>query len=128
MSLPNSITGRAVKIPRRPTDAEYFIECVQESVETIQRNCPEALFGIDVGVDDVPVSTLGLSADSLDSVPLAAAMSPTDGGVSKVIVFRRPLENRAADREDLKELTHDTLVEQISALTNRPMHELDPDL
>lgn len=128
MALPNPITGRAMRLPGRISDAQYFMMCVQESVEIMQRNCPDALIGIDVGVDDVPVTALGLADDSMDSVPLAAAMSGNDDGPAKVIAFRRPLERRATDREDLKELTHETLVEQVSALTNRPMHELDPDI
>ncbi len=64
----------------------------------------------------------------LDRVPLAAAIEATPTRSAKIVIFRRPLERRATDRNDLLDMVHLTLVEQLSALTGRSMHDLDPQI
>ena len=64
----------------------------------------------------------------LDRVPLAAAIDATADRPARIVIFRRPLERRASDRTDLRDLVHLTLVEQLSALTGRSMHDLDPQI
>ena len=43
------------------------------------------------------------------------------------MLFRRSLEHRAADQSQLRELVHETLVDQLVALTGRSIDEIDPD-
>ena len=61
-------------------------------------------------------------------MPLAAAIDATTTRPARIMIFRRPLERRASDRADLRDLVHITLVEQLSALTGRSMHDLDPEI
>ena len=44
-----------------------------------------------------------------------------------MVVYRRPLEHRAASRRGLRILVYRTIVEQLSALTGRSVDEIDPD-
>ena len=60
-------------------------------------------------------------------MPLAAAISGDADRLSQVVVYRRPLEHRAASRTGLRILVYRTVVEQLSALTGRSVAELDPD-
>jgi len=46
---------------------------------------------------------------------------------AQVVVYRRPLEHRAASRQGLRILVYRTVVEQLSALTGRSVEEIDPD-
>ena len=43
-----------------------------------------------------------------------------------MVLFRRPLELRAEDREDLRALVHAVLVEQVAALLDLPPEDVDP--
>lgn len=129
LALPNALTGRAVRFPRPSNDVEFFIACLSDSVAHIQSHCPEVLNGVDIGIEEVPSRILDLDlGGSDDAVPLAMALDADGSRPARVVLFRRPLHRRAVDRADLRELVHYTLVEQLSVLTTRPMHEIDPDL
>ncbi|HEX3731507.1 MAG TPA: metallopeptidase family protein, partial [Mycobacteriales bacterium] len=61
------------------------------------------------------------------SVPLARLLAARLGANNiqlppRVIIYRWPLEARAGDREELAELVHDVLAEQVANLLG-----LDPD-
>ncbi|GAB3914409.1 hypothetical protein GCM10027613_07890 [Microlunatus endophyticus] len=60
-------------------------------------------------------------------MPLAAAVAPTPAALGRVVLYRRPLEHRAATRPGLQILVHRTLVEQLAALTGLSIGEIDPD-
>lgn len=126
LALPNPLTRTALRVPRRPGAAEFFIQAVTDSVQRLMTTCPDALVGVDIGVEDVPSGAFDWAL--LDSVPLAAAIDATGARAARIVLFRRPLERRSSDRADLAGLVHLTLVEQLSALTTRPMHELDPEI
>ncbi len=126
LSLPNPLTRSAVRVPSRLSPAEFFIEAMSESVQRLMTTCPDALAAVDIGVEDVPSGAFDWA--SLDRVPLAAAVDATYSRPARIVIFRRPLERRATDREDLRDLVHVTLVEQLSALTGRSMRDLDPEV
>lgn len=110
--------------PQPATKAEFFADAVHESLERVGRNCPEALLGVSVGVEDVPPVQVGWAGDR---VPLAAAVESTPDRPGQVVIYRRPLEHRAASRRGLRILVHRTVVEQLSALTGRTVAEIDPE-
>ncbi|HEY9291980.1 MAG TPA: metallopeptidase family protein, partial [Microlunatus sp.] len=90
----------------------------------INENSPDALKGITVGIEEVPFLETAWSGEQ---VPLAAAVAPTQSAFGRVVLYRRPIEHRAASRPGLQILVHRTLVEQLAALTGRSIDELDPD-
>ena len=57
-------------------------------------------------------------------MPLSAALEPTRGRRAQIVIFERPLELRATSRGELRRLVHQTIVEQLSALTGRSIAEL----
>lgn len=126
LSLPNPVTGASVQLPGRVRAAEFFIQTITHSVQRLMQTCPDALSGVDIGVEDVPSGTFDWAL--LDRVPLAAAIDATTARPARIVLFRRPLERRASDRTDLRNLVHVTLIEQLSALTGRSMHDLDPEV
>ena len=124
LALPNPLTGGPVPLRNRPQRAEYFTTCVHGAVARVSGACPRALVGIDVGVEDVPVVA---GPWSRDRVPLAAAIGPEPPRHGQVVLYRRPLEHRARTRKGLRILVFRTLVEQLHALTEIPLEELDPE-
>ncbi|MFT4297544.1 MAG: metallopeptidase family protein [Micropruina sp.] len=124
LALPNPLTGDPVPLRSRTPRAEYFTGCVRQAVGRVTASCPRALVGIDVGVEDVPATVGGWSRDR---VPLAAAIGPEPPLHGQVVLYRRPLEHRARTRKGLRILVFRTLVEQLHALTEIPLEELDPE-
>ena len=120
VALPDSNNRKTV--PLRPLSrVEYFNQCVKEALAAIAEIDPRALDGTVVGVEDVPLLKTAWSGDR---VPMSAALEPSKGRPAQIVIYERPLEHRASNRSALRALVHRTIVEQLSALTERPVREL----
>ncbi len=122
--LPNRLGVRRAVPPRAATRVAFFDAAVDAAVERVSRQCPEALVGITVGVEDVPNFDPSWARGR---VPLASAVEASAARPAQVVLYRRPLEHRAASRQGLRILVYRTVVEQLSALTGRSVEEIDPD-
>jgi predicted Zn-dependent protease with MMP-like domain len=125
--------GRGLRSPLLPPElpaarsrAEQFDSVVLAAVAAVELRWPRKLADVEFAVDEVPA----VDADELTpgpdvildgGVPLARYLSagidpagrPTK---ARVVVYRRPLEIRAADAGDLEDLVEEVLVEQVSAV------------
>jgi len=54
LALPNELSRRPAQPFRLSTKADFFADAVDEAVERIGRNCPDALVGVTFGIEDVP--------------------------------------------------------------------------
>jgi predicted Zn-dependent protease with MMP-like domain len=62
-----------------------------------------------------------------DAVPLARSIAADpSGGRATIVMYRRPLEARALDDEDLEDLLHDAVIDRLAHLLGRDPDELDP--
>ncbi|MBB1577468.1 metallopeptidase family protein [Arachnia rubra] len=120
IALPDSNNRKAVPL-HAPNRVEYFNQCVKEALAAIAEIDPRALDGTVVGVEDVPLLKTAWSGDR---VPMSAALEPSKGRPAQIVIYERPLEHRASNRSALRALVHRTIVEQLSALTERPVREL----
>lgn len=123
------LRGRLVPatVPAARTKAELFDDLVLDTVERLEHTHAKELSGVEFAVEDVPGELDGYESDVLEDrrVPLARLVPGRPGrhGVPpRIILFRRPLELRAADRDTLADLVHDVLVEQVANLLG-----IDPD-
>ena len=122
-------------LPAAKTRAERFDAMVLEALEPIEQRWGTELTELDLAVDDVPevdetspdevVWQAGVLADV--GVPLAqlvpAGVDPEGlPSRARIVLYRRPLEFRAMDREDLADLVHDVIIEQVANLLG-----VDPD-
>src|SRR5665647_2107862 len=123
LAPPNSVAGRALRRDRPVARAEFFVQSLSESLARITAAAPEALVGVEVGLEDVP----DMAGQWSTRVPLAAAQEATPTTPARIVVYRRPIEHRATTRRQLRSLIHGTLIEQVSALTGIPVERLDPD-
>jgi predicted Zn-dependent protease with MMP-like domain len=113
--------------PAARTRAEKFDALVLEALEPIELRWGSELAELDLAVDEVPevdetspddvVWAQGVLADV--GVPLArlvpAGVDPEGlPSRARIVLYRRPLEARARGGEDLADLLHEVLVEQVA--------------
>jgi predicted Zn-dependent protease with MMP-like domain len=117
------LRGRLVpaNTPLSRTKAELFDDLVLDTVETLERRFAKELAGVEFAVEEVPPDLNVYDSDVLEDgeVPLARLLPGGTGraGVPpRIVLYRRPLEFRAADREDLADLVHDVIIEQVANL------------
>lgn len=123
LALPNDY-GPSVRLSRQRNREAFFTEAVTASVVRIGRQSPEALRSVEIGVEEVPHLPTAWSGNQ---VPLAAAVEAVENRPARVVVYRRPLEHRAASSRGLRILVHRTIVEQLSALTGLAPDMIDPE-
>lgn len=123
LAWPNPYTGAAVRVRSRQEPRAFFASCVADALTQIGSACPRALAAVDIGIEDVPTIETEWAPGG---VPLAAALSPTVVANGQVVLFRRPLERRAATRKGLRILVYRTIVEQLSGITGIAIDEIDP--
>lgn len=124
LALANPLTGRPAQPARPASRIDFFTDTVHDAVDRVGEQCPDALVGVTFGIEDVPFLEVDWSGGQ---VPLAAAVEGDEERLSRVVVYRRPLEHRAASRRGLRILVYRTIVEQLAALTGRTVAQIDPD-
>lgn len=106
-----------------PDDRERFDRIVLDLVEDIEQRWSDRLGLVEYAVEDVP--DLGPSWDG-DGVPLAALVRGGKQDPIRLVLFRRPIEFRAADRYELRAAVLAVLAEQLADLLGVPAHEVHP--
>lgn len=123
------LRGRLVPatVPLARTKAEIFDDLVLDTVESLERRFAKELAGVEFAVEDVPPDLNVYDSDVLEDgeVPLARLLPARPGRQEvppRIVLYRRPLEFRAMDRDDLADLVHDVIIEQVANLLG-----VDPD-
>jgi predicted Zn-dependent protease with MMP-like domain len=123
-------------LPAARSRSERFDAIVLEALEPIDERWHAELDRLDIAVDDVPEvtdcnpTTVTWGSDIVEdgNIPLARLVPagvdraglPTR---ARIVLYRRPLENRARDGGDLSDLVHEVLVEQVANYLG-----IDPDI
>jgi predicted Zn-dependent protease with MMP-like domain len=123
-------------VPIAHSRGDAFDAMVLHAIDHLQPRLGEQLAQVEFAVEDVPdVSHRGTAdfdfdEDILDdnAVPLSRLYRTGVAGISApvIVVYRRPLESRAAQGEELADLVHDVVVEQLARLLGRSAEEIDP--
>lgn len=118
------------ELPLSRSRAEQFDDLVLDAVEHLEQRFAGELENVEFAVEDVPPPELtGLDQD--DPVPLArlvpAAGSGRDATPPRIVVYRRPLEARAFDRDDLGDLVLDVIVHEVARLLGVEPEVVDPE-
>ena len=118
-------------VPLIRTAAQRFDETLMDVLDHLEAHGMTELDDVDFLVEDVPPlpAAPAFDTDVLDddAVPLARSI-PADasGGKAIIVMYRRPLEARALDDEDLEDLLHDAVIDRLAHLLGRDPDELDP--
>jgi predicted Zn-dependent protease with MMP-like domain len=125
-------------VPLARTRGEQFDDLVLDAVQHLEGRWGEQLQDVEFAVEDVPpvallddLSALGaaygpevvLDETAGGLVPLGRLLPRTDEHAPRIVVYRRPLEARASGRQDLGELVHEVVVDQVARLL-----DVDPDV
>lgn len=128
--------GRGIRGPLLPaslpafrTRAERFDDLVLDSVERLEGRWGRQLDGVEFAVEDVPPADPAPWESG--GVPLGRCFPAQPGLPARIVVYRRPVESRTADADDLDdlaELVHEVVVEQVAHLLGRAPGDIDPML
>jgi predicted Zn-dependent protease with MMP-like domain len=116
-------------VPLSRTKAEQFDDMVMDAVESIEARFANQLADVEFAVEDVPPDLNVYDSDVLEDgeVPLARLLPARPGRHAlppRIVLYRRPLEFRAMDRDDLADLVHDVIIEQVANLLGVDPEEL----
>ncbi|MDT4912902.1 MAG: hypothetical protein QOC66_2030 [Pseudonocardiales bacterium] len=121
-----------VEVPLHRTRGEEFDDLVMDAVEELEEHWAAELAALEFAVEDVP-PTDGDTAFDPDTVvdrgvPLGRLYR---GGLPEIeqpviVVYRRPIEARAADLEDRADLVFMVVVDLAAEFLGRDVDEIDP--
>lgn len=113
-----------MSVPAHRTRAERFDEHVLATVQRLEAAWGRELAGTEFAVEDVPPSDPAPWEHG--GVPMGRYFPAESGQPHRILVYRRPVESRAADAADLVDLVRDVLVEQVAHMLARRPEEIDP--
>ncbi|WP_082092275.1 metallopeptidase family protein [Demequina pelophila] len=109
--------------PAYRTRAERFDDAVADAVHRLEPRWGSVWGRIEFGTEDVPPSD---PAPWEEGVPLGRLFPADLGQPARVVLYRRPLEQRA-EWPHLHALVRDVVAENVAHLLGRAPDEVDPD-
>lgn len=110
------------EVPLSRSRAQRFDELVLDAVEQLERSWHHELEQVEFAVEDVPP----VPATMPGEVPLGRSFPGRGGLPARIVVYRRPVEARAAENADRAVLVHDVVVEQVADLLGLTPEQVDP--
>lgn len=113
----------APALPGWRTRADRFDDAVLAGVDRLERlGWGQAIAGVEFAVEDVP-------PPGTEAVVRLARHDPPDrraGTPHRIVLHRRPVEDRCEDATDLEEILRALLAEQVGDVLGLPPEEIDP--
>lgn len=100
-----------------------FDDFVLDAAARLEATCGQAFPAVEFAVEDVP---RGPAPWEHDEVPLGRLYPATGGRPARIVVYRRPVETRAAGSRDVAGLVADVVTEQVAGLLGVRPEDLDP--
>ena len=118
-------------MPITRTSAERFDELVLDAVEHLEHRWAEQLAAVEFAVEPVPPdeepSPDGDPVSLSRLEPAAVGTRGVPARAARIVLYRRPLEARAQDRDDLGELVLDVLIHDLARLLGVTPEVIDPE-
>lgn len=128
-------------VPGWRSRAERFDMAVLEAYEPIERRWQDRVSGLDVAVDEIPrmapkdPENVQWPPEVVADGPVALArLIPAGVDVrgnstrARIVLFRKPIERRAKDSDELAELLHEVLVAQVATYLGVEPSVIDPTI
>ncbi|GAA5044039.1 putative Zn-dependent protease with MMP-like domain [Thermocatellispora tengchongensis] len=116
-------------VPIARSRSERFDDLVLDAVDRLKPRWSKQLASVEFVVEDVPpLSELGDGPERVggEPIPFGRAEAASGSDPASVVVYRRPLEARARDRDQLGAYVHDAVVEQVASLLGLSPETIDP--
>lgn len=121
-----------IEVPLHRTRGEQFDDLVLDAVEELEEHWSSELAELEFAVEDVPPDEQPAEFEPetvLDrSVPLGRLYRDGLPDIEHpvIVVYRRPIEARAADPEDRADLVFMVVVDLAAEFLGRDVDEIDP--
>jgi len=128
-------------VPGWRTRAERFDMAVLEAFEPIEQRWRDRVASLDVAVDEIPriapkdAQNVQWPSEVVADGPIALArLIPAGVDVrgnptrARLVLFRKPIERRAKDSDDLADLLHELLVAQVATYLGVEPSVIDPSI
>lgn len=112
-------------LPRYRTRREAFDDLVVQEVRALVALCPD-FSTIKYGVEDVPPSDPAPWEGDTVVLSRGFGADPGRGLDPQVVVYRRPLEQRACSMTDLRSMIHAVILEESARLLGKHPEDVDP--
>ncbi len=109
--------------PGRRTNRKQFDDTVAACAANLEKRWGDAWGTVEFAVEEVPPST---PAAWETGIPLGRLFPADAGQPARIVVYRKPVEQRAIDREDLSGLVRDVITDNVAHLLGKPPREVDP--
>lgn len=117
-------------VPIVRSRAARFDELVLDAVADLERTWSSELSGIEFAIEEVPPGRAEFDPDVVSDRGIALGRLYRHGveGVTKpvIVIYRRPLEARAADLVDRGDLVFTVVTELVAELLGKDVDDLDP--
>ena len=117
------VLPRVLGAPEQRTAGERFDQLVLEVVSEIDDRWADRLGALEYAVEDAPQIPDDWHPET---VPLSSLVRGARGAPTRLVLFRRPIEHRAATRSDLDALVVTVVVEQVAELLGIEPEAVDP--
>lgn len=111
------------ELPGYRTRSERFDDLVAEASSRLAVRWGSQWGRLEFGVEDVPPSD---PAPWEHGIPLGRVLPGEYGAPTRVVLYRRPLDQRASD-DEIPGLVRDILAEQVGHLLSIRPDEIDPE-
>jgi predicted Zn-dependent protease with MMP-like domain len=120
-----------VGVPISTSPADRFDRIASEAVEHVEHRWRSQLAAVRFAVDLVPAgggAAAAATAGAIESggVLLAQIVPAVAGQPTQIVLYRKPIELRARDLEDLEDLVHDVVVQVIANYLGLEPEVVDP--
>ena len=103
-----------------------FDSLVLDCAERVRPHLGTRYAALEFAVEEVPPQDPAPGEEQ--TAPLGRLLRGTASRPHRVVVYRRPVEARAADDQELAEIVREVVTEQVAALLGVPPHEIDPSI
>ena len=117
------VLPRTLGVPEQRTAGERFDQLVLDVVSDIDARWSERLGVLEYAVEDAPQVPDDWHPET---VPLSSLVRGARGAPARLVLFRRPIEHRAANRSDLEAMVLTVVVEQVAELLGVEPEVVDP--
>jgi predicted Zn-dependent protease with MMP-like domain len=112
------------RVPVHLNGRERFDQIAVDVMSDVESRWADELASVELAVEDIPLLPQTWVAPR---VPLASFVSGTQVAPPRLVLFRRPIEQRAETRADLDALVLTVVVEQLADYLGVPAEEVHPD-
>ncbi len=117
------VLPRVLGVPEQRTAGERFDQLVLDVVSAIDERWSDRLGVLEYAVEDAPQVPDDWHPET---VPLSSLVRGARGAPTRLVLFRRPIEHRAATRTDLEAMVLTVVVEQVAELLGVEPEVVDP--